>query len=177
MAGIMATNAPDFFVEIFLQPGDFYWGDSETRIRTLLGSCVALTLWHPREKVGGMCHIMLPARPRTSAEGNLDGRYADEAMLMFLNQINKMGARPEEFQCKMFGGSNMFATLPNRQEQVIGDRNVEAARALIERYRLKLAAEDTGGIYHRRIYFDIWSGDVWLKKTRDEERKDPLLSK
>ena len=49
-------------IEIFLQPGDFYFGDRDTRIRTLLGSCVSITMWHPRLHVGGMCHFMLPER-------------------------------------------------------------------------------------------------------------------
>jgi Chemotaxis protein; stimulates methylation of MCP proteins len=49
-------------MEIFLQPGDWYFGDRDTRIRTLLGSCIAITIWHPRLLVGGMCHFLLPGR-------------------------------------------------------------------------------------------------------------------
>lgn len=47
--------------EVVLKPGDFYFGGGATRISTLLGSCVSMTLWHPRRKIGGMCHYMLPA--------------------------------------------------------------------------------------------------------------------
>ena len=54
----------DDILEIFLQPGEFYFGEGKTRIRTLLGSCVAITLWHPRLHIGGMSHYMLPSRPR-----------------------------------------------------------------------------------------------------------------
>ena len=57
--------------EIFLQPGEFYFGDAATRIRTLLGSCVAITLWHPARMIGGMCHYMLPNRQKH--HGPLDG--------------------------------------------------------------------------------------------------------
>ena len=41
-------------IEIFLHPGEFYFGDRHTRIRTLLGSCVSIILWHPRLLIGGM---------------------------------------------------------------------------------------------------------------------------
>src|SRR5439155_18563598 len=47
---------PTAYLEIFLQPGEWYFGDADTRIRTLLGSCVAITMWHPRRCLGGMCH-------------------------------------------------------------------------------------------------------------------------
>ena len=56
--------APEDALEIFIRPGEFYFGDGNTRIRTILGSCVAVTLWHPERHIGGMCHYMLPRRPR-----------------------------------------------------------------------------------------------------------------
>ena len=47
---------PQSVIEIFLQPGELWFGDEQTRIRTILGSCVAVTLWHPGRRIGGMCH-------------------------------------------------------------------------------------------------------------------------
>jgi len=61
---------PDQLVEVVLGPGDLYFGDRRTRIRTLLGSCVAVTLWHPKAQIGGMCHYMMPpvaAKPWTAS--------------------------------------------------------------------------------------------------------------
>ncbi len=40
-------------MDIFLQPGELYFGDSDTCIRTVLGSCVSLTFWHPKLLGGG----------------------------------------------------------------------------------------------------------------------------
>jgi len=37
-------------LEIFLHQGEVYFGDRDTRIRTVLGSCVAITMWHPELK-------------------------------------------------------------------------------------------------------------------------------
>jgi chemotaxis protein CheD len=57
-------GVPDFEPrELFLHPGEYAFGDAQTRIRTLLGSCVAITFWHPVLKTGAMCHYLLPARP------------------------------------------------------------------------------------------------------------------
>ena len=40
---------------VLLGAGDFYFGSGHTRVSTLLGSCVSITLWHPRRRIGGMC--------------------------------------------------------------------------------------------------------------------------
>jgi len=37
---------------VVLAAGDFHFGGGRTRISTLLGSCVSLTLWHPRRRIG-----------------------------------------------------------------------------------------------------------------------------
>ena len=57
----MACNAANATIKN-LMPGDFVFGNSELKLKTLLGSCVAITLWHPDKKIGGMCHYMLPGR-------------------------------------------------------------------------------------------------------------------
>jgi len=102
---------PDGILEIFLGPGDLYFGDRDTRIRTLLGSCVAVTLWHPRARLGGMCHYVVPSRPGPVPDRRheLEGRYADEAFLMLLAEIRATPTSPDEYEVKMFGGGSQFA--------------------------------------------------------------------
>ena len=43
-----------------LQPGELIFGRGRGTIQTLLGSCVAVTLWHPQRRLSGMCHFVLP---------------------------------------------------------------------------------------------------------------------
>ena len=158
--------APADVLEIFLQPGEFYFGEEKTRIRTLLGSCVAITLWHPRLRVGGMAHYMLPQRPNRSRDQPLDGRYAEEVMLMFQRELQDTRTRPGEYQVKLFGGGHMFACARKAKRHVdVSDRNVETGRQLIAQHGFKILAQDLGGDGHRNVVFDLWSGDVWLKKA------------
>ncbi|MDP8567336.1 chemotaxis protein CheD [Methylophilus aquaticus] len=151
--------------EIFLQPGEFYWGDADTRIRTILGSCVAVTVWHPAQKVGGMCHIMLPSRARSAKKtgGVLNGKYADEAMTMIMSELNSCGIAPESCHVKVFGGSNMFKTLRDISNP-IGDRNLEAVMDQLDRLGFTVHSHHHGGELPRYIIFDVWSGWVWLRK-------------
>lgn len=154
-------------LEIFLQPGDYYFGDKGTRIRTVLGSCVSMTFWHPRLLVGGMCHYMLPSRDNERRGGGAgprpDGRYADEAMQLLMREIDEVGASHREYQVKLFGGGNMFPDARKKSDGHVGQRNVEMARALVNRHGFSCIAEHLGGIGHRNIMFDIWNGDVWVR--------------
>ena len=87
-------------------------GDEDTRIKTLLGSCVSFTLWHPERKIGGMCHYMLPQRPRRNPGDPLDGRYAEDAMQMFMLELRHSRTLPSEYQVKLFGGGIMSTSRP-----------------------------------------------------------------
>lgn len=151
--------------EIFLQPGEFYWGDTDTRIRTILGSCVAVTVWHPGQRVGGMCHIMLPDRACSSQKTNgvLNGKYADEAMAMMMDELNSSGITPSSCHVKVFGGSHMFKAVSDISNS-IGDRNLEAVMDKLDSLGFTVHSHHHGGEQPRYIIFDIWSGWVWLRK-------------
>ena len=155
-------DAPDFYMDIFLQPGEFYFGDKETRIRTILGSCVAITVWHPKLFIGGMCHYMLPKHTRPTNKEELDGRYAEDAMHMFLIEMKKARTLPSDYEVKIFGGGNQF---PGKDVRVfaVSDKNVEIGRKLLRENNLVIKSEHMGGNGHRNIMFDLWSGDVWVK--------------
>ncbi|WP_339491935.1 chemotaxis protein CheD [Pseudomonas rhizophila] len=153
---------PDGFIEIFLQPGDLYFGDRYTRIRTLLGSCVSLVIWHPRLLIGGMCHFMLPTRPHPPT-GELDGRYGDEAIELMLREARAHGVSPSEFRIQLFGGGNMFPSIGRHKDKHVGKKNVDAARQLLQVHGLTCSGTHVEGVGHRNLIFDLWSGHVSLK--------------
>ena len=150
--------------EIYLGIGEWYFTTRPTRIRTLLGSCISVTMWHPRLRIGGMCHYMLPERQSPVADAPLDGRYADEAMIMFDQAFIRHGTRPNDYVAKVFGGGNMFATQDKhkRQGMDIGQRNIETVHRLLAQRRIPIVAEHLGGEGHRRLIFDVHNGDAWI---------------
>ena len=155
-------------LEIFLQPGEHYFGDRDTRIRTVLGSCVSMTFWHPQLLMGGMCHYMLPAREherRGDSAPVPDGRYADEAVALLMREIDGIGASHREYRVKLFGGGNMFPNTRKSKEAHVGQRNIETARLLVKKHGFVCVAEHLGGIGHRNVIFDVWNGDVWVRHS------------
>lgn len=172
--------------EITLQPGGFFFGKAGMRVRTLLGSCVSITLWHPKLLIGGMCHFMLPQRDRPRP-GRLDGKYADEAMAMFLHKIEAFNTRPAEYEVKVFGGGNMFPAINNQGTcqpgsaldeikacRNIACKNIAMTHHLLNTHGFNIHREDLGGENHRHILFDIGSGHVWVHNAANAKEPCPV---
>lgn len=155
--------------EVFLHPGEWYFGDRDTWIHTLLGSCVSITLWHPQLKIGGMCHYLLASRGQYH-DGPLSGRYADEAMLLLVREILQTERPLKEFQAKLTGGAAQLNEMEHAQPahmQDIAGRNIEVARSLTHQFGFSIQAEDLGGRHPRVVRFDINNGDLWVRQSPD----------
>lgn len=149
--------------EVYLQPGGYHFGGPYTRVRTLLGSCVSIVLWHPQARLGGMCHFILPTRGGASARR--DGRYGDEVMSLLCDAISQSGTALAEYHARLFGGGQMFPGLAHPRRQHVGQHNVAMARRLLAERNLGCYGEHVGGIGHRNLIFDIWSGQIALKQS------------
>ncbi|HSW03982.1 chemotaxis protein CheD [Aquabacterium sp.] len=160
--------------EVLLQPGQWWFGGGATRVRTVLGSCVAVTLWHPRRQIGGMCHYLLPRRGSAdraapeapgSAGDTSDGRYGDEVLMQMVRAVASTGSTPVEYEAKLFGGGRMFRSLDARGTAQVPDRNVQAGRDLLLQHGFACKAEHVGGYGHREVVLDVPDGQVWLRHT------------
>ncbi len=149
--------------DIYLQPGELYFGDRRVRLRTLLGSCVSLVFWHAGRRIGGMNHFMLPSRTRPAGAA-LDGRYGDEAVALLLQAIQASGTRVQDYRVHLVGGGDMFPRLGRQPDGSVGERNVEAARRLLAEHGLQCHGEHVGGSGHRNLIFDICSGQVAVRQ-------------
>lgn len=165
--------------DIYLPAGHFHFGGGNVRVHTLLGTCVAITMWHPARRIGGICHYLLPVRRAPSdADSGPCGLYADEAMNLFTQALNASDTHPHEFIVKIAGGGNMFpaqmagSACPNgacstaRRSacQSVGCRNIGIAHTLLGAGGFAIAAEHVGGDGSRQVIFELATGDVWIKR-------------
>jgi chemotaxis protein CheD len=151
----------------FLQPGEFVVGDAAYRFRTLLGSCVSITLWHPQRRFGAMSHFLLPRRTTTIArgsDGQWDARYGEDAMWLMLRELRRADVPLAECEGKIFGGGNMFPDI-STDAMTIGRSNGEAARRLLEAHGISIVSESLFGVGYRQILFDVRSGYVWARQV------------
>ncbi len=142
--------------EVYLEPGNFCFGEGNLRITTVLGSCISITLWHPLLRHGGMCHFMLPSR--NAPHVTLDGKYGDEAIELFMLELKKRRTQAEQYQVGLYGGGKMFETKSSVKD--IGWQNIEKAHELLNGKGFKLVDDHVGSFGRRRLAFDVWSGEV-----------------
>lgn len=157
--------SPPVICDVLLQPGEYAVGDATCRIRTVLGSCVSITLWHQQRRVGAMSHFLLATRG-TAPAGALDARYGEEALTLMLRDLALMGVPAQQCQAKIFGGAQMFTEMPGPGAPQVGRRNGESARSLLRDLGITIQSESLFGCGHRQIVFDVASGDVWSRQVR-----------
>lgn len=153
--------------DIFLEPGKLFFGVGEgnVKIKTILGSCVAVTLWNAANRLGAMCHFVLPAR-MTREDGLQDPRYGNEAIAILVQNIRRSGVPIGDFRAGIFGGGNMFPRLVPDSEDKVGNKNIRLAKTLVARTGLTVYMEDTGGVFQRYVTLQLSTGEVTLRKQQ-----------
>lgn len=96
----------------------------------------------------------------------LDGRYADEALQLFMQEIRNAGTHPCEYAVKMFGGGNQFSDHRIHSSHNIPEKNIQTGKMLLLKHGFKLSSYHLGGSGHRNVVFDIWSGSVWVQHIK-----------
>jgi chemotaxis protein CheD len=144
-----------------LLAGQLYFGAQAGTVRTLLGSCVALVLWHPQRRIGGMCHYLLPSRAQKASAS--DARFGTEAIALLVQALQRNGTRPGDYQTHLYGGAD---TMPDRDGPNfnIGERNIAVGCALIDQHGFDLQAVDVGDFVPRTVTLDMHSGQIDVRR-------------
>jgi chemotaxis protein CheD len=163
----MVTMIKDHLGEAQLLPiGEVYFGKAPEVIKTLLGSCVAVTVWNATHKVGGTCHYLLATTENQKEANNYKyGMYALD--YLYENMIRFSPAN--EFEIRLFGGGNIY---PTNRKLSIGASNISFAKAWIDKHHLSLSQEDVLGTFCRAIIFDLSNGVVTLQRYKSFEENN-----
>jgi chemotaxis protein CheD len=157
-----------------LMPGQLHFGGHAATLRTLLGSCLAVTLWHPERRLGGMCHFLLPSRQRKEDEP-LDGRYGDEALEAMVSMLRATGCAPADFQAHLYGGAD---TMPEGSSLKfnVGERNIEQGFNLVDRYGFQIHGVDVGEDVPRTVVLTLATGEVTMRRGQGTAPQPHLQS-
>jgi len=147
---------------LVLMPGQMHIGQHVASLRTLLGSCVAITLWHPQRRIGGMCHFLLPQRQRQPGEP-ADGRYGDEAVEAMVQSLKALRTSPEQYVAHLYGGADTMSGTSAAKFN-IGERNIEQGWKLIDRYGFLLEGVDVGEDIPRMVSLSLADGQVNMRR-------------
>jgi len=147
-------------MKIFLKPGELCVCDRPTRVSTILGSCVAVTIFNQRLRVGAICHALLPKNPK----GHDALRYVDSAISSMFQKLEAMGVSKNEMEVKLLGGAHVLER--NGTTQSVGQKNIETALEIMKQENLNLAVSDVGGRMGRKIHFYTHTGRVFFTRIK-----------
>lgn len=148
-----------------LLPGMIHAARGGGQVRTVLGSCVAVCLWDPEARAGGMNHYLLPF---WNGEGLPSPRYGNVAVARLLERVLQLGCRRERLVAKVFGGAAVLDVSVGLFP--IGERNVTLALELLAAERIPVVARDVGGEWTRNLLFSPESGEVLLRRIGQPRR-------
>ena len=146
-------------IALNINPGG--WAiESERPIATLLGSCVAVCLYDPKLKLGGMNHFLLPSRTSTDNTDTDVILSGDFSMEVLVNGLLNKGASKSRLIAKAFGGGTIVSSI----RMAIGERNAEFAKDWLEREGIPLVASDFSGPWSRKVVFLPENGDAFCRR-------------
>ena len=158
--GVMSASRGQ---QLHLLAGQLYFGKEPSSIRTLLGSCVAITLWHPLRRIGGMCHYLLPQRDRKPAAAS-DARFGEEAVALLVQALTRAGTQPTEYEAHLYGGADTLPIPGGGANFNIGERNIALGWSLIDHYGFTLQGVDVGDDVPRTVDLSMADGAVSMRR-------------
>jgi chemotaxis protein CheD len=122
-----------------------------------IGSCVVVCFYDSDQKLGALCHIMLPTHPEGSGLNPL--RFADTAIPLVLDELARMGSHRQHLVTHLIGGASMFQDLGEFVNK-IGNQNIIAVKQILEQQGLPIESTDVGGNAGRSVSFFLDNGSV-----------------
>ena len=151
---------------VTILPGEFFSTTKPVLISTVLGSCISIALYDPTLKLGGLNHFMLPTTNKCrEISFEEQGRYGDFAMELLINDMLSKGSRKENLKAKIFGGGNVLDNGGYNKNRT-GLNNISFALDYLQTEKIPVMANDTGGIYPRKIFYDPQSFKIYLKRIQ-----------
>lgn len=134
-----------------------------------LGSCVAVALYDPETRIGGLGHMLLPKCPEKGPLG-AESKYVDAGIILIVDALVCAGANQQGLVARVAGGANMFETSYQTLINSIGARNAKSARETLASLGIPILGEEVGGNRGRSVEFDLATGNMMVYCARNDDR-------
>ena len=135
-----------------------------------LGSCIAVAIWDPVARVGGLLHFMLPEAGQNAAPGAAEQpyRYADTGTPLLFRAAYRLGADKQRLLVRLAGGA---AVAGDGGLFNIGKRNYAAVRRILWKAGVMVHGEDVGGSVSRTVRMEVGTGRLVIRRPDGVEQE------
>ena len=151
--------------------GELAVAEGESCIVThALGSCVAVCIWDPIARVGGMLHLLLPeSRINPGRADRQPAAFADTGIPLLFQRAYARGLQKARTEVTLIGGAEIS---PDATEGVmnVGRRNVLASRKMLWGNGVLIRTEDVGGRRARTVAMSMQDGRIVVNAAGEPAR-------
>jgi len=151
--------------KIFLYPSALFASSKPHEVTTILGSCVAVCLYDPNLRIGGVNHYMLPY---WNGRGLASPKYGNIAIEKLISKLISLGSDKNNIIAKVFGGGEVIQS--NNNQFSIGERNIEVANTILKEQKIRIYSSSTGGKLGRKIIYNTETGEVMHRFIQNQNK-------
>jgi chemotaxis protein CheD len=132
-----------------------------------LGSCIAVCVWDPVVRVGGMLHFLLPdSRINPARAASQPDAFGDIGIPRLFQAAYAHGLEKGRAVVRLVGGAEIASNGSGTIN--IGRRNVLMARQLLWKNGVLIKGEALGGTEARTVALSIQDGRLRITSGRDQ---------
>lgn len=151
--------------EYLLKPGYIFLSRDPVVISSVLGSCVAVSLWDMSTQFGGMAHYLYPGADRTAESRT--AKYGDIAVSHLATMFFQEGAAKKNIRAQLFGGASI-----SEESRVVAEGNISVARQILKKLDIKIVSEDVGGDMGRKLIYNTFTNEAIVYKANQLRKGD-----
>lgn len=135
--------------------------EDETLVTYSLGSCLGLSLYDPKARVGGIIHCMLPLSKIDPDKARaFPCMFADTGVPLLLQSVFNLGAERKRLIARVAGGARLF---DEKGRFRIGERNYTITRKVLWKNSILIASEAMGGVEARTMSLSMATGVTTIR--------------
>jgi chemotaxis protein CheD len=125
-----------------------------------LGSCLGISIYDPKAKVGGILHVLLPDSSIQKERAEVNPlMFVDTGVPRLFRSAYQLGASKENIIVKVAGGAEMQEV---KNIFNIGSRNYERLVEIMHRNNVRIHKSEVGGHISRTMSLSVRTGIVTI---------------
>ncbi len=126
--------------------------DEYCKIKIVLGSCIGIVIFDPKNKVIGAIHILLPTIKEILKDKNKITAYADPGIEYLINNMKLYTQEIKNYKAIMAGGAEVVRS----DFFNIGKENYNKAKKILQKHNIEIIHEDCLGKNPRILEFNTY---------------------
>ena len=154
-------------IKKFLKSSEFYVTNKPMILEVLVGSCVSVCLYNPKNGSAAMNHFLRAQPPGDDAVDI--GEFGSTSTKHIISKLMAVDNVPGHYRAMVFGGAAVVKVAG--MDSDIGRKNVDVALKVLAEARIRVVKKEVLGNRGRRIKFNTETGTIEYRFAGDIPRK------